>query len=108
MNLTDKLKKEIDKMSYKEMLYLWRFAPMGDDLLQDESGTYFVKSINLKRADCKDEAKISKEVGWDFQCTWMAKKDNLETSCENRLITNIDTLNFMYCPYCSRRIKREE
>ena len=63
MELTKKIKKEIDAMSYESMLRLWRFAKSGTPMLQDEAGDYFAKVMNEK-AKTVDAVKASKNIGW--------------------------------------------
>lgn len=63
MRLTEELKEKIDRMSYKEMLTLYRFTPSGDPLFEGASGDYFL--IRKKeKAEKVDVVAISKEVGW--------------------------------------------
>lgn len=63
MKLTDKLKNQIDAMSYESMLRQWRFAPIGDLMFQGESGDYFSKVMQEKKKNV-DSTKISKSIGW--------------------------------------------
>ena len=65
MKLTDELKQKIDNMSYADMLAKWRFAPIGDNLFQDDSGKYFSDRMFALR-DAKPEAAVaaSKAIGW--------------------------------------------
>lgn len=59
-------KEEIDNMSYEDMLYLWRFAPIPSPLFQGESGEYFSKVMMAKKAELtpEEQVTISKNVGW--------------------------------------------
>jgi hypothetical protein len=41
MDMTKKLKLRIDKMTFKEMLSMWRYAPMGSRIFMGESFKYF-------------------------------------------------------------------
>jgi len=65
--MTKNQKALIDNMSYSEMLYRQRFAPIGDPLFSGESGEYFAKKMAEKKAALKpgEAAAISKRVGWD-------------------------------------------
>jgi hypothetical protein len=54
MNLTPELKKQIDEMSLYDMLYKWRYAPIGDSIFQDESGEYYSTIMNKKKKDDPD------------------------------------------------------
>lgn len=67
MKLTDDIKKEIDGMSYEEMLGNWRTHPVGSPLFQDESGTYFAEAMKLKRDSTPHEERVaaSKSIGWE-------------------------------------------
>jgi hypothetical protein len=59
--MTPEQKKQIDDMSQEEMVRMWRFAPVGDDLLQGESGWYFSKVLQEKGGITPE---ISKKIGW--------------------------------------------
>ena len=37
-------KERIDRMSYEEMLRIWRFAPFGNPMFQGKAGDYFTKN----------------------------------------------------------------
>lgn len=63
MELTEDVKKEIDAMSYKDMLRLWRFAESGTPMLQDEAGDYFGEVMQEKKKTV-DAITISKKIGW--------------------------------------------
>lgn len=47
--MTDKQKQWIDRASYQEMLSLWRHAPIGEPMFQDETGAYFSLVMRRKR-----------------------------------------------------------
>ena len=59
-----KAKQWIDNASYETLLSKWRFAPIGDPMFQGESGQYYAKVMNEKRART-DHVAASKAVGWD-------------------------------------------
>ena len=63
MQLTEEVKKQIDKMDYIDMLRRWRFAPCGDVMLQGESGGYYSIVMGEKKKTV-DHVKASKEIGW--------------------------------------------
>jgi len=65
MKLTDENKEKINKMTYKQLLYKWRFAPVGDPWFKGETGEYFVKRINELKSKGVDHVKASKEIGWE-------------------------------------------
>lgn len=59
-------KKHIDNMSYRAMLSLNRFAPIGHPYFYDEIGTYFLKVMNEKEQKLtpRQAIRISKDIGW--------------------------------------------
>lgn len=70
MKFTDELKKEIDDMSYEEMLKMWRFAHVGHWMfIQSEnpeenwSSGYFIDSM-IQKSKKVNAAAISKKVGF--------------------------------------------
>ncbi len=63
MKLTEKLKEEIDAMSYESMLRMWRFYYIGISVFQGESGEYFA-GVMAKKKQTVDHVKISKTIGW--------------------------------------------
>lgn len=56
MDLTPDLKKVIDAKSHYELLSRWRFAPVGDEMFQGESGEYWGKRMDEKRAEDPGQA----------------------------------------------------
>ena len=67
MKLTEELKKQIDDMDYESMLSLWRFAPVGTPMFQDESGKYFGEVMGKKREEVGNAVHVaaSKRIGWE-------------------------------------------
>ena len=61
------MKKLIDRMSYRKMLFLNRFEPSGSQFFMGETGTYFDTVMKTKRKDITDEEHtiISKDIGWE-------------------------------------------
>ena len=58
-------KNAIDKMTYNQMLGLWRFEPIGSLWFQGEVGDYFKEKFAEKR-EPTDLTKFSKEkIGWE-------------------------------------------
>ena len=55
------MKAKIDAMSQEELCKKWRFATIGDPMLQGEAGEYFAK--RLKEAG-GFTPEISKRIGW--------------------------------------------
>ena len=66
MNLTAKIKSDIDAMTYEQLLRKWRAAPIGDLMFQGESGDYFAKRMMEVRANTPNDVQVqaSKNIGW--------------------------------------------
>lgn len=67
MDLTDKLKAEIDAKSYQDLLRRWRFAPVGDLMFQGESGRYWsdrMKELRAEPGGNSVHVGASKTIGW--------------------------------------------
>lgn len=65
MDLTPELENYLLSKTLVELLRYWRFAPLGDSLLQGESGEYFSKRMfSLAEADPASWVQASKAVGW--------------------------------------------
>lgn len=64
--MDEKTRIEINRMSYKEMLRLWRHSSSGIAMFRGETGEYFTKVMAEKKAAlCNlDQVIASKEVGW--------------------------------------------
>lgn len=60
--MTNDQKKLIDNMTQFQLCYKWRFAPVGDPLLQGDTGEYFAKVMKDKGGMT---AEISKDMGWE-------------------------------------------
>jgi hypothetical protein len=50
-------------MSHEEMARTWRFAPIGEPLLQGDTGDYFTKVFFGKFGGFNPE--LSKKIGWE-------------------------------------------
>jgi hypothetical protein len=59
--MTDAQRNQIDSLSQYQLAKLWRFAKVGEQLLQDEAGQYFVKVFQEKGGMTPE---ISKSLGW--------------------------------------------
>ena len=57
----EKLKAIIDTMSQEDLCRTWRFAAVGDPLLQGEVGQYFSEKLQEKGGFTPE---ISKRIGW--------------------------------------------
>lgn len=56
----------IDNASYETLLSKWRFAPVGDPLLQGETGQYYSQAMKTAKAKITDAETVraSKNIGW--------------------------------------------
>lgn len=65
--MTQTQKERIDRMSYEQMLRIWRFAPLGSPVFQGKTGDYFNASMRRKRySQCRGaHTAASKRIGWD-------------------------------------------
>ncbi len=59
-----KQKKQIDEMSYEQLLRFWRFAPVGEPLMQGETGAYY-SSVMGEKKNHVDHVAASKRIGWE-------------------------------------------
>jgi hypothetical protein len=66
MKLTSEVKKIIDKKTPLELLYGIRYFPIGTDILQGESGEYWLKKYAAWRNQNTNQHVInSKKIGWE-------------------------------------------
>jgi len=66
MKLTPELKADIDAQDYETLLRKWRFAQVGDQMFQGESGEYYAEAMAKKKAEDPEGAvRASKRVGWE-------------------------------------------
>lgn len=59
--MTNEQKKKIDNMSQYELCHMWRFAKIGEPLLQGDCGDYFSNKLKEKGGFTSE---ISKSLGW--------------------------------------------
>ena len=66
MDLTKENKKDIDNLSYEQLLSRWRFAPPGDRWFQGETGDYWGSAMNKKKEEIgqAEAVRVSKDIGW--------------------------------------------
>ena len=65
MNLTPENKAHIDGLDYESLLRSWRFAPVGDEWFQGETGVYWGKRMAELRSENAGRAvRASKNIGW--------------------------------------------
>lgn len=59
-------KEWIDKATYKELLYKWRFTESSNPIFQGETGSYYLKIMKERESELPQGMKstISKEIGW--------------------------------------------
>ena len=63
--MTDAQKECIDNANYQTLLRRWRFAAVGDELFQGETGQYYSMVMFRKRdKDSEGAVRASKNVGW--------------------------------------------
>lgn len=64
--MTPEQKEWIDNASYEELFRVMRFAPIGDPMMQGESGDYFISKFNKRRSEVghEEHTRISKKLGW--------------------------------------------
>ena len=62
--MDDRQKKQIDEMSYEQLLRLWRFAPVGEPLIQGDTGEYY-SSVMGEKKNHVDHVAASKRIGWE-------------------------------------------
>jgi len=63
---SEEMKNWIDNASYKELLYMWRFEPVGSPFFIGEMGDYYARKLNQKREEvgAEEAVKASKSIGW--------------------------------------------
>ena len=67
MKLTKENKDHIDSLSYEQLLSRWRFAPVGDNWFQGETGKYWGERMNELRnlpGGNDKHVSASKSIGW--------------------------------------------
>lgn len=64
--MTDKQKKWIDDACYENLLYRWRFAPVGDPMFQGDTFEYYIKVMAEKKREVGNAGHVaaSKTIGW--------------------------------------------
>ena len=64
---TEEMKRQVEAMSYEELLRKWRFAPAGDPMFAGEAGQYYLETMNRKRQALEPGQHVaaSKAIGWD-------------------------------------------
>lgn len=67
MTLTDRLKDQIDAMTYDQLLYERRLPVPGSPMFEGESGRYFAEAMRTAKLELNEggAAATSKRVGWE-------------------------------------------
>lgn len=65
--MTAEQKAWIDGASHEELFRKWRFALVGDPLLQGDAGKYYAEVFFKMRekVGAAEHTRISKKIGWD-------------------------------------------
>lgn len=64
--MTNEDKRWIDDATCYELLKRWRHAPIGDPILQEDTGEYYKRKLGEMRERIGDVqwSRLSKTVGW--------------------------------------------
>jgi hypothetical protein len=68
MDLTEKNKQHIDSLSYEQLLYKFRFAPIGDPWFQGETGDYWsarMKHLSNQPGGQASHVRVSENIEQD-------------------------------------------
>jgi len=66
MDLTQKNQDYIDSLSYQDLLWHWRMAPVGDPWFQGATGAYWSDRMAiLRRQNPAEHVRSSKTIGWE-------------------------------------------
>lgn len=62
----EEMKDWIDNANYRELLYKWRFAPVGSPWFADEIGKYYRAAMDKKKIETPldEQVAASKSIGW--------------------------------------------
>ena len=65
--MTPTQKAWIDGASYEDLLSRWRFAPIGSEWFQGETGAYYqhVMAERRKQVGDAEHVRASKSIGWE-------------------------------------------
>lgn len=61
----EEMQKWIDNASYTELLYRWRFEPLGSAWFNGPTGDHFVETMVKRKPSDAEHTAASKQVGWD-------------------------------------------
>lgn len=61
----EEMQKWLDNAPYAELLYKWRFEPVGSPWFNGPTGDYFSQAMVSRRPSDAEHAAASKSVGWD-------------------------------------------
>jgi hypothetical protein len=63
--MTPEQKNWIDTATYSQLLYRWRFAPIGEPMFVGDTGDYYKeKMFQLRDQDPERAVQASKDIGW--------------------------------------------
>ena len=67
LEIEPSIKKQIDSMSYTQLLERWRFTPIGSALFQGANGDYYKQRMLQIKQDIGNAAHVaaSKSIGWE-------------------------------------------
>lgn len=65
LDITPERKRYIDSLSYEQLLYQWRYAPVGSPWFQSETGEYWRERMKELRSQGADHTEASKSIGWN-------------------------------------------
>ena len=60
----EELIKQIDEMTYEELLRNWRFAPPGHEYFTGEVGEHYREVMKAKYPGAAEHSRLSKSMGW--------------------------------------------
>ena len=62
----ESMKKEIEAMSYVDMLRRWRFADNGDPIFRGEIGKFYAQEMEKRKQEVGPVGAVlaSKKIGW--------------------------------------------
>ena len=100
-----KIKREINDMSYEQMLDKWRNSRVGEPLFQHGNDDYFLRVMKKKREKLTEDEfdQISKRVGWEKKRS-TSKYQSATYELEDKFFTyvyTIDEKRNMICKYAA-------
>ena len=62
--LDNETKEKIDNMSYRDMLELWRFAPVGHSYFSEPDISDYFSKVMAEKKKTANHVQTSKNIGW--------------------------------------------